>query len=88
MGLEMRMLTVMPNRDSMAAIVDGDEHGITDTGELLRKETPEFALHWAPLDALLLQMDLRAETLLLDHFLSSRVASIDDGVKCSGEVAQ
>jgi hypothetical protein len=74
-------------RHSAASIVDGNEHNITDSGELLRKGIAELGRCSPPLDALLLQDDKQSEMLPPDHLSELKVVSDSSAVMNSGEVS-
>jgi hypothetical protein len=72
----MRLLTLVQMDGSTASRVDGDEHVVRFSGELLRKRMPRFAPFRAPPNTWLHPDDLLVEVLLLDHSMGSGTASI------------
>jgi hypothetical protein len=83
---EMRRLKRRLMRCSTASIVDGNEHNLMDSDELLWKGILKLARCSPPLDALLLQDDPQSEALLPDHLLEFEVVSDSSMVMNSGEL--
>jgi hypothetical protein len=83
---EMRRLTRRLMRCSAALIVDGNEHNLADSDELLWKGILKLAWCSPPLYALLLQDDPQSEALLSDHLLELEVVSDSSMVMNSGEL--
>jgi hypothetical protein len=82
----MQRLTRRLMRRSVASIVDGNEHNLVDSDELLHKGILKLARCSPPLDALFLQDDPQSEELLIDHLLELEVVSDSSMVMNSGEV--
>jgi hypothetical protein len=81
----MRKLTLKLKRCSDTSIVDGDERKFADSGEHLRKGTRKFDLLRAPLDVRLFPDDILDKALLLEYSTSSNMASINGGLRSSGD---
>jgi hypothetical protein len=85
MGQEMHQLTVILMVYSTGMIGDGVELTVADPDEFLRKGTTKLEILWLPLDAILLQDDLREEALLPNYSLKLGVTSLDGFDMNSGD---
>jgi hypothetical protein len=83
---EMQRLTRRLMRCLAASIVDGNEHNLADSDEILQKGILKLARCNPPLDALLLQDDPQSKALLPDHLLELEVVSDSSMVMNSDEV--